>query len=132
MSKLFMAAPRWWSNREPVGEDWLGVAPDGTAVVLRRLAASDGYEASFYVVAAATSVGGLGISVRVTRLGSGSATRDMWMRAHPFAAAWNAGEVLLPAGPRWAEEFAAILAGFDGTKTLMPDIASAASAALTP
>lgn len=134
MSKLFTAQARFIDYAPPDGDDYLGVAPDGTAVVVRRF---PNHEPRYYVVAVAPSVTRLRLSERTcahrVRLCEDEKrpTADAWLRAQAFAAVWNNGEVLLPMKRRWAHEFVDILHSFDGTPSLMPDVASAASRAVS-
>jgi len=63
-----------------------------------------------------------------------SGSRDKWLRAQPYAAAWNARRVLVPRDARWASDFAlehAAFTGIEGDRDDQVDAAAAAFDALT-
>lgn len=57
------------------------------------------------------------------------AVGDKFVRAQPFAAAWNAGRVLVPRGAPWAAEFLVELASFTGLNDPHDDQVDALAAA---
>lgn len=57
------------------------------------------------------------------------ATADKFVRAIPFAAAWNAGKVLVPERAEWLEEFLTEMAAFTGVSDKRDDLVDAAVAA---
>jgi predicted phage terminase large subunit-like protein len=66
--------------------------------------------------------GGIPIEGRIAR-------QDKFSRAIPFAAAWNAGKVLLPRSALWLDSFVSEICGFTGVKDRHDDQVDAAAAA---
>ena len=64
------------------------------------------------------------------RIQAKPATADKFVRAQPFAAAWNAGRVFLPTdSPRWAGPLVSEIRSFTGIKDLHDDQVDALAAA---
>jgi predicted phage terminase large subunit-like protein len=64
--------------------------------------------------------------VKVNAIQAGS---DKSVRAQPFADAWNAGKVLVPARAKWLDEFVRELHEFSGVNDLHDDQVDSAAAA---
>lgn len=58
-----------------------------------------------------------------------AAVTDKFVRAQPFAAAWNAKKILLPKGSSWANDYVSELASFTGVKDKRDDQVDASASA---
>lgn len=80
--------------------------------------------------ASGTEQGSAGfLRASVPRLKALPAVADKFTRAIPYAAAWNAGKVLLPESAPWLDAFVSEHAGFTGVNDAHDDIIDAAVAA---
>jgi predicted phage terminase large subunit-like protein len=69
------------------------------------------------------------IQTRVPALQAVPATSDKFQRAQPVAAAWNAGDVLLPEQAPWLDAFISEVCSFTGVQDLHDDQVDALSSA---